>query len=94
MDGQYKNEKINLNSRIKVKLTPHGVDVYYHRFDGLNEHIKTLKGKQIKPDMPQIDKDGFTSMQLWSFMEIFGEHIGMAKENVIDPLYIYTDEAD
>lgn len=85
-------KKLNLNDIIKVKLTPRGVDIFYHQYDSLNEHIQKRGGKPIEPHMPRIDKDGFTEMQLWCFMELYGEHIGMAMENVIEPIYIYIDE--
>lgn len=77
--------KINLNDTIKVKLTPCGAEIYYKQFDKLNKQYE----KEIcKPHMPQIDKDGYTKFQLWHFIELYGEHIGMCKPNVIDPIEI------
>jgi len=83
-----KPTKINLNDRIKVKLTPLGVEIYYHQYDELNKWIKERGGKQLEPRMPEIDKDGYTKFTLWNFMELYGEHIGMCKPSVISPLYI------
>lgn len=80
--------KINLNDRIKVKLTPLGAEIYYHQYDELNKQIKERGGKQLEPSMPEIDKDGYTKFTLWNFMELYREHIGMCKKNVIEPLYI------
>ena len=78
-------QKINLNEIIKVKLTPYGAEIYYKQFDELNKK----RGREIcKPHMPRIDKDGYTEFQLWHFMELYGEHIGMCKPNVIEPLDI------
>ena len=78
-------QKINLNEIIKVKLTPYGAEIYYKQFDELNKQ----RGREIcKPHMPRIDKDGYTEFQLWHFMELYGEHIGMCKPNVIEPLDI------
>ena len=77
--------KINLNETIKVKLTPYGAEIYYKQFDELNK----LHGREIcKPKMPRIDKDGYTEFQLWHFIELYGQHIGMCKPNVIEPLDI------
>ena len=77
--------KINLNEMVKVKLTPLGAEIYYKQFDELNKQC----GREIcKPQMPQIDKDGYTEFQLWNFIELYGEHIGMCKPNVIEPLDI------
>ena len=77
--------KINLNDTIKVKLTPYGAEIYYKQFDELNKQ----RGREIcKPQMPLIDKDGYTKFQLWHFIELYGQHIGMCKQNVIEPLDI------
>ena len=78
-------QKINLNETIKVKLTPYGAEIYYKQFDELNKQY----GREIcKPHMPRIDKDGYTEFQLWHFIELYGQHIGMCKPNVIEPLDI------
>ena len=83
-----KPTKINLNDRVKVKLTPLGVEIYYHQYDELSKQIKERGGNQLEPRMPEIDKDGYTEFQLWHFMALYGEHIGMCKPSVIAPLYI------
>ena len=78
-------QKINLNETIKAKLTPYGAEIYYKQFDELNKQ----RGREIcKPHMPRIDKDGYTEFQLWHFIELYGQHIGMCKPNVIEPLDI------
>ena len=83
-----KPTKLNLNEQVKVKLTPLGAEIYYHQYDELNKKIKENGGTQLEPIMPEIDKDGFTKFTLWHFMELYGEHIGMCKPNVIEPLDI------
>lgn len=87
-----KPTKINLNDRIKVKLTPLGAEIYYHQYDEVNKRIKENGGTELEPIMPQIDKDGYTEFQLWHFMELYGKHIGMCKKNVISPLDIVVSE--
>ena len=78
-------QKINLNEIVKVKLTPYGAEIYYKQFDEVNKQC----GREIcKPHMPRIDKDGYTEFQLWHFIELYGQHIGMCKPNVIEPLDI------
>ena len=78
-------QKINLNETIKVKLTPYGEEIYYKQFDELNKKY----GREIcNPQMPRIDTDGYTEFQLWQFIELYGQHIGMCKSNVIEPLDI------
>lgn len=77
---------INLNDYVKVKLTDLGKDIYYHRFDQVNKYIKERGGKPITPYMPKVDSEGKTKIQLWEFIELYGNHIGMTKPNVIEPL--------
>ena len=87
-----KPTKLNLNDRVKVKLTPLGAEIYYHQCDDVNKKIKENGGTELEPIMPQIDKDGYTEFQLWHFIELYGKHIGMCKPNVIEPLDIVIVE--
>ena len=79
--------KINMNDSIKVKLTDLGKEIYYHQFD---DCIRA--GAKIKPHFPEVDEDGYTMFQLWNFIELYGEHIGVTKPNVIEPLEIISSE--
>lgn len=80
---------INLNEYVKFKLTDYGKDIFYHQYDEINEHIKRRGGVPlIKQTMPKVDEDGYTKMQLWAFMQLYGPHTGMAMENYIKPLEI------
>ena len=79
--------KLNLNEKVKFKLTDLGKDIYYHQYDDINsfrEGMPTL----FDPEMPEVDENGYTEMQLWCFIELYGKHIGMGKPNVIEPLEI------
>ena len=77
--------RINLNEPIKVKLTDWGKEIYYHRYDRTNQ----IAGREIyKPKFPKEDENGYTEFQLWCFMELYGEHMGMTLPNVIEPLEI------
>ena len=85
--------KINLNETVKFKLTDYGKDIYYHRFDEINKSIIKYGGLPIEPDMPEVDSEGYTEMQLWCFVELYGKHIKIGCKNVIQPLeLIYTME--
>lgn len=76
---------INLNEVVKVKLTDYGKEIYYHRFDKVNE----LAGREVcKPSFPKADADGYSRFQLWDFIHLYGSYIGMAQKNVIEPLEI------
>lgn len=87
-------KKLNLNQHIKVKFTDLGKDIYYHQYDGLIEAMKARGVNPITPSYPPVDEDGYSTMQLWCFIELYGPHIGMCKPNVIEGLYIYIKEND
>ena len=77
--------RINLNEPIKVKLTDLGKEIYYHQYDRINQIV----GREAcKPSFPKEDENGYTEFQLWCFMELYGEHMGMTLPNVIEPLEI------
>ena len=77
--------RINLNEPIKVKLTDWGKEIYYHQYDRINQ----IAGREIcKPKFPKEDENGYTEFQLWCFIELYGEHMGMTMPNVIEPLEI------
>ena len=74
--------RINLNEKIKVKLTDWGKEIYYHQYDRTNQ----IAGRTIcKPKFPKEDENGYTEFQLWGFIELYGEHIGVTLPNVIKP---------
>ena len=80
---------INLNDNVRFKLTDLGREIYYHQFDDL---IAT--GVQLRTKYPEEDADGYVSMPLWQFVELYGPHIGMAKQNVIEPLNLIVAVPD
>lgn len=86
---QPKPIRINLNEPIKVKLTDWGKEIYYHQYDRTNQ----IAGREIcKPKFPKEDENGYTEFQLWCFIELYGEHMGMTLPNVIEPLEIVYGE--
>ncbi len=87
-------KKLNLNDKVKVKLTPLGADIYYHQFDKVSEKIKLVCDEPLEPRMPKIDKDGFTEFQLWHFIKLYGEHIGTGSPNVISDIFLYISDDD
>lgn len=82
--------KINLNEMIKVKLTDHGKDIFYHQFDEINEFVGRVA---LEPHYPEVDENGYTKFQLWQFIDQYGEHIGVGKKPIIMPFeMIYEEE--
>lgn len=87
-------KKLNLNCCIKVKFTDLGREIYYHQFDELIATMAERGLNPISPSYPRTDENGYSTMQLWSFIELYGAHIGMCKPNVIEDICIYIDECD
>ena len=58
--------KVNLNNKIKVKLTE-AAKTYL-----ANRHAK-LFGEYSKFTLPKEDKEGYSEWQLWDFIGHFGE---------------------
>ena len=87
--------KVNLNDYVKFKLTDRGKDIYFHQYDDLNEYLKQKTGQKLfSQQMPEVDNDGYTKMQLWAFIELYGKHIGMTNPNVIEPLNLYFEASE
>ena len=85
--------RLNLNDIVKVRLTDLGREIY-HQYYNINRRY----GKIIcNPVLPEEDEAGYMKFQLWVFMSIYGNYIGMTKPNVIDPIeiiYELPEEAD
>ena len=75
--------EVNLNEVIKVKLTPLGVNIFYHQYDNV---------PGIDPIRPQIDEEGYTKFQLWGVMKLYGKHIGMCKPDVMMGNMVFLEE--
>lgn len=80
--------KINLNDRVKVKLTDYGKEIYRNQWISLNE----CYGREIvKVHDAEEDEEGYATFLLWDFMNIYGEHIRMGNINVIEPLDLIVE---
>lgn len=87
-------KKLNLNSTIGFRLNDRGKDIYYHKDDKLNEYIVSRGGKPLERQYPDVDENGISWFQLWQFMDIFGNHIGLGKPEFWKELSIYIKEED
>lgn len=87
-------KKLNMNSTIKVKLTPFGADIFYHQFDELNKKVLNSGGSPIRPRMPEIDNKGFSKFQLHHFINLYGDYMTVGQKNVVEDISIYIDEED
>lgn len=62
--------ELNINDTVKVKLTAHGKALAIKA--GYDNRVLT------------IDKDGYSSWQLWVLMSVLGEHLYNGATNAIE----------
>ena len=79
--------RINLNESVKFKLSERGKEVYRHRYDGYGFEYDSIRE-------PKLDDEGYVSMQLWMFMQTFGEHMILGMPEVVQPLEIIYEESE
>ncbi len=88
-------KKLNLNSIVKVKLSDYGKDIYYHRYDEINDRCAKRGAMLLKTSYPDVDNDGYTRFQLWDFMQLYGKYMLLGNNDVgLENLNIYIDEDD
>ena len=87
-------KKLNLNSTIGFRLNDRGKDIYYHKYDKLNEYIVSQGGEPLERRYPDVDENGISWFQLWQFMDIFRNHTGLGKPEFWKELSIYIKEED
>jgi hypothetical protein len=69
-EGQRTGEmKFNINEYVWVKLNDKGREIYLRSFDCIPLEFRRVH-------LPETDSDGYSRFQMWSFMQIFGSHIG------------------
>lgn len=74
------NIAININNKIKVKLTDFGKSI-------LDKEVNKLKQISEAPDnyTPyETDDNGYTEFQLWQFMSIFGDSLYNGNRQIIE----------
>ncbi len=64
-------KKVNVNDFVRVKLTKRGIEIYEDYYKDI------LLCKGVGNISPEIDKDGYTRLQLWELMNIFGKSMVM-----------------
>ena len=75
---------INLNNFVKFKLTDLGKKVWDHQNDELNEFIAGAGAPPLKPRILDVDEEGYMKLQLWEFMNVFGEAMHMGFDTIIE----------
>ena len=87
--------KININDKIKVRLSAYGVDLFSKRYLDINRLYDDLYGKRLLVNtMPEIDSDGYTQFQLHEFMTLYGQHMVMGGKSVLNDMNIIVCKGD
>ena len=83
----------NMNQTVKVKLRGEGMDIMREINKELSERLKSVGVVQGLSDYePNLDDQGYVNFQLWTFMEIFGKHIGFGKEQPFELDVIFVKD--
>jgi len=64
-------QKFNINNNVKIKLTEAGIDI-----------LKKERPNLLEIYNNRIDKDGYTQVQLWEVMNVFGKHCYNGNNNL------------
>lgn len=77
-----KELEFNANQYVKVKLTEHGLRV-----------MRDWYGDRVY-NMAEKDEHGYTKVQMWHIMHIFGEHMTLGAKPVFDMNMILCMDAE
>ena len=83
-------KEFNVNDTIWVKLMPEGRKIHWRKHLEFWKKLGKLNDFPYTP--PNTDEHGFSSFQLWSFMEIFGSEFTLGALPFIENNTIYFEE--
>ena len=72
---------INMNEKVKVKLTAYGHKILRENFDAL---MKGNPFASMKFTEPKVDEQGYTEFQLWELFQEFGYKINIGFCNLFE----------
>lgn len=80
----------NVNDTIWVKLTPLGLKIHWRKHLEVWKKLGKLNDFPYKP--PNMNEQGFSSFQLWDFMETFGPEFYLGQMPLIEDNAIWFEE--
>lgn len=66
-------EKLNINDKVKVKMTEYGKQCLVRNYEKLSREV----GTQVNPPSKNGDQDGWSEWQLWHLIQEFGPHMAL-----------------
>lgn len=73
-----KYKQFNINDKVLIKLTDKGREILHHNHDELNQLIIERGGLPLDPLVIKEDENGYYSMQMWEFIQTFGQYLSLA----------------
>ena len=80
----------NLNDHIKAKLNEHGIKILRDAHDELKQYVPSLGEFKAPP----VDADGYSTFQMWNFMETFGPSMYMSNTKMPFELNVFIETED
>lgn len=79
--------KFNVNGWVKVRLNDYGVQILR------NNHIELMRRLPVRLAFkePARDEEGYSSFQMWAFMQEFGSHMILGCEIPFDSEIIIVE---
>ena len=71
--------QFNINDRVRVKLTDHGRQLHRKAHEAFWSQPGLGSIRRSQYEAPKEDAEGWSVWQMWSLMETFGKHCGLAK---------------
>lgn len=78
--------KLNLNDRVRVKLTDHGREILRKDYE---ERFAFLGRKYVPP---KEDAEGWSEWQLWNLFQDFGQHIYLGGKLPFDTIIQFEEQ--
>lgn len=78
-------KEFNINGYVNIKLTEAGIEILKSR------HNNMLKAYANNPEVlkrlgefktPEVDENGYTQMQMWKVMQLFGNYMNDGNPNI------------
>ena len=85
--------RLNLNSTIRFKLTDKGRELHKYDYDEFWSYHSNRPTSVVYRPLEE-DEEGYSKMQLWDFMNIFGKYIILGCELPVEEANIFIKGSD
>ena len=85
--------KVNINERVKVKLTQKGINVLKENHNRMNDRLIHIGDGGLGEFVLETDSEGYTHFQLWDLMSAFGNRLRIGQDPPFETdIIIYNGE--